>query len=72
MDVHPPQVLSRSVLALDRHGQPIRRPGHYEHSTKRKQNQQEEAEYQKAHKMGTTDELGTQCTPPPSTSRTER
>uniref|UniRef100_A0A915LD61 Uncharacterized protein n=1 Tax=Romanomermis culicivorax TaxID=13658 RepID=A0A915LD61_ROMCU len=62
---------STSALALDHHGQPIRKPGCNEHSVKRKQHLQEEADYCKSHKMRTTDEPHTQQTPPPSTSCTE-
>uniref|UniRef100_A0A915KZ17 Uncharacterized protein n=1 Tax=Romanomermis culicivorax TaxID=13658 RepID=A0A915KZ17_ROMCU len=72
MDVQTPQAPSTSVPALDHHGQPIRKPGHYEHSVKRKQHFQEEAEYRKSHKMHTSDEPCTQQRLPPSTSRTER
>uniref|UniRef100_A0A915JT13 Uncharacterized protein n=1 Tax=Romanomermis culicivorax TaxID=13658 RepID=A0A915JT13_ROMCU len=45
MDVQTPQALSTSALALDRYGQPIRKPGRCEHSVKGKQHLQEEAEY---------------------------
>uniref|UniRef100_A0A915KY85 Uncharacterized protein n=1 Tax=Romanomermis culicivorax TaxID=13658 RepID=A0A915KY85_ROMCU len=71
MDVQTPQAPCTSAPALDGHGQPIPRPGHYEHSAKHKQNQQEEVDYRKSHKMRTTDELRTRGTPPPSTSCTE-
>uniref|UniRef100_A0A915J3M2 Uncharacterized protein n=1 Tax=Romanomermis culicivorax TaxID=13658 RepID=A0A915J3M2_ROMCU len=62
---------STSAPAVDRHGQPIRRPHCYQHSTKRKQNQQEEVEYQKAHKTHTRDDLHTLRTPLPSTLPTK-
>uniref|UniRef100_A0A915IUF9 Uncharacterized protein n=1 Tax=Romanomermis culicivorax TaxID=13658 RepID=A0A915IUF9_ROMCU len=39
MDVQTPQAPSTSTLALDCHGHPIPRPGCYEHSAERKQNQ---------------------------------
>uniref|UniRef100_A0A915IX13 Uncharacterized protein n=1 Tax=Romanomermis culicivorax TaxID=13658 RepID=A0A915IX13_ROMCU len=56
VDVKTPQAPSTSVLALDRHGQPVQKLGCYEHSVKRKQHLQEEAEYRKSHKMPTMDE----------------
>uniref|UniRef100_A0A915J154 Uncharacterized protein n=1 Tax=Romanomermis culicivorax TaxID=13658 RepID=A0A915J154_ROMCU len=62
---------SMSTLVLDRYGQPIRKPGHYEHSVKRKQHLQEEAEYRKSHKTHTTDEPHTKQMPPPNAWRTE-
>uniref|UniRef100_A0A915IG89 Uncharacterized protein n=1 Tax=Romanomermis culicivorax TaxID=13658 RepID=A0A915IG89_ROMCU len=68
----PMDVRSTSVPAVDRHSQPIHRPHCYQHSTKRKQNQQEEVEYQKAHKTHTRDELHTLCTLLPSTLPTKR
>uniref|UniRef100_A0A915HFW3 Uncharacterized protein n=1 Tax=Romanomermis culicivorax TaxID=13658 RepID=A0A915HFW3_ROMCU len=34
MDVQTPQAPSMSTPALDHHGQPIRKSGHYEHSVK--------------------------------------
>uniref|UniRef100_A0A915IKE2 Uncharacterized protein n=1 Tax=Romanomermis culicivorax TaxID=13658 RepID=A0A915IKE2_ROMCU len=60
MDVQTPQAPSTSAPALDRHGQPIPKPGHYEHSVKHKRHLQEEADYHKYHKMCTTDEPRTQ------------
>uniref|UniRef100_A0A915J8P2 Uncharacterized protein n=1 Tax=Romanomermis culicivorax TaxID=13658 RepID=A0A915J8P2_ROMCU len=72
MDVQTLQAPSTSVPALIRHGQLIQRPGGYEDSRKRKQNQQEEVDYRKSHKTHMTYELQTQRTPPPSTSHTER
>uniref|UniRef100_A0A915J238 Uncharacterized protein n=1 Tax=Romanomermis culicivorax TaxID=13658 RepID=A0A915J238_ROMCU len=71
VDVQTPQPPSTSMPALDHHGQPIRRPGHYEHSVKRKQHLQGEAEYRKSHKTHMTDEPRTRQTPPPSTWHTE-
>uniref|UniRef100_A0A915JQI8 Uncharacterized protein n=1 Tax=Romanomermis culicivorax TaxID=13658 RepID=A0A915JQI8_ROMCU len=71
MDVQQPQPLSTSTLNVDRHGQPIPRPPWYEHSAKRKTQQQEEVEHHKAYKMRMTDEPHARRTPPPSTSRTE-
>uniref|UniRef100_A0A915JW15 Uncharacterized protein n=1 Tax=Romanomermis culicivorax TaxID=13658 RepID=A0A915JW15_ROMCU len=62
---------STSVPALDRHGQPIQKPGRYEHSVKRKQHLHEEAEYRKSHKTCTTDEPRARRMPPPSTSHAE-
>uniref|UniRef100_A0A915HIC2 Uncharacterized protein n=1 Tax=Romanomermis culicivorax TaxID=13658 RepID=A0A915HIC2_ROMCU len=62
---------STSTPNLDHHGQWIRKPTQYEHSVKRKTQQQEEIKYCKAHKTGMTDEPHAQCTPPPSMSRTE-
>uniref|UniRef100_A0A915JQP3 Uncharacterized protein n=1 Tax=Romanomermis culicivorax TaxID=13658 RepID=A0A915JQP3_ROMCU len=46
MDVQTPQAPSMSAPALDRHGQPIRKPGRYEHSVKCKQHLQEEERVQ--------------------------
>uniref|UniRef100_A0A915KHF1 Uncharacterized protein n=1 Tax=Romanomermis culicivorax TaxID=13658 RepID=A0A915KHF1_ROMCU len=71
MHVQTPQAPSTSRPALDHHGQPIRKPGHYEHSVKCKQHPQEEADYCKSHKRGTTDEPRTLQTLPPSTWRTK-
>uniref|UniRef100_A0A915K2G3 Uncharacterized protein n=1 Tax=Romanomermis culicivorax TaxID=13658 RepID=A0A915K2G3_ROMCU len=71
MDVQPPQDPSTSTLAVDCHGQPIHRPSWYEHSPKLKQNQQEEVEYRKAHKMGMMDKPHTRQTLLPGTSPTE-
>uniref|UniRef100_A0A915K549 Uncharacterized protein n=1 Tax=Romanomermis culicivorax TaxID=13658 RepID=A0A915K549_ROMCU len=51
-----PQAPSKSKPALDHHGQPIGKPGRYEHSMKRKQHLQGEAHYRKSHKMRTIDE----------------
>uniref|UniRef100_A0A915IRB7 Secreted protein n=1 Tax=Romanomermis culicivorax TaxID=13658 RepID=A0A915IRB7_ROMCU len=51
-----PKAPSTSALALDPHGQPIQKPGGYEHSMKCKQHLQEEADYPKSHKTCTTDE----------------
>uniref|UniRef100_A0A915IZJ8 Uncharacterized protein n=1 Tax=Romanomermis culicivorax TaxID=13658 RepID=A0A915IZJ8_ROMCU len=70
MDVQGQQP-STSTAQLDKHGQPIRKPAHYEHSIQRKTQQQEEIESHKAHKARTIDELHARCTPPPSTSHTE-
>uniref|UniRef100_A0A915KCT9 Uncharacterized protein n=1 Tax=Romanomermis culicivorax TaxID=13658 RepID=A0A915KCT9_ROMCU len=72
MDVQTPPAPSTSAPALDRHGQPIPKPGCYEHSVKRKQHLQEEAAYRRSHKMRTTDEPRIRRMPPPCTSRTER
>uniref|UniRef100_A0A915JKU1 Uncharacterized protein n=1 Tax=Romanomermis culicivorax TaxID=13658 RepID=A0A915JKU1_ROMCU len=72
VDVQTPQAPSTSAPALDRYGQPIRKPGHYEHSMKHKQHLHEEAEYRKSHKTHTTDEPRTKRMPPPSTSCAER
>uniref|UniRef100_A0A915L3N1 Uncharacterized protein n=1 Tax=Romanomermis culicivorax TaxID=13658 RepID=A0A915L3N1_ROMCU len=72
MDVQTPQAPSSSAPALDHQGLPIQKPGRYEHSAKRKQHIQEEAEYHKSHKTCTTDDWCTRQTLPPSTSRTER
>uniref|UniRef100_A0A915I4Q5 Uncharacterized protein n=1 Tax=Romanomermis culicivorax TaxID=13658 RepID=A0A915I4Q5_ROMCU len=72
MDVQTPQAPSTSGPALDGHGQPIRKPGCYEHSVKRKQHLQEEAKHRKSHKRCMTDEPLTRRMLPPSTSRTER
>uniref|UniRef100_A0A915I992 Uncharacterized protein n=1 Tax=Romanomermis culicivorax TaxID=13658 RepID=A0A915I992_ROMCU len=72
VDVHTPQAPSTSAPALDRQGNPIRKPSRYEHSTKHKQHHQEESGYRKSHKRRTTDEPSTRRTPPPSTSRAER
>uniref|UniRef100_A0A915IXX4 Uncharacterized protein n=1 Tax=Romanomermis culicivorax TaxID=13658 RepID=A0A915IXX4_ROMCU len=71
VDIQTPQAPSTSTPALDRYGQPIRKPSRYEHSMKRKQHLQEEAEYQKSHKTRMTNRPRTRCTPPPSTSRAE-
>uniref|UniRef100_A0A915I7A9 Uncharacterized protein n=1 Tax=Romanomermis culicivorax TaxID=13658 RepID=A0A915I7A9_ROMCU len=65
VEVQTPQAPSMSVPALDRYGQPIQKPGPYEHSVKRKQHLHEEAEYRKSHKTCTTDEPPTKRTPPP-------
>uniref|UniRef100_A0A915HID8 Uncharacterized protein n=1 Tax=Romanomermis culicivorax TaxID=13658 RepID=A0A915HID8_ROMCU len=45
VDVQTPQAASTPVLALDHYGNPIGRPGRYEHSIKRKQQLQEESAY---------------------------
>uniref|UniRef100_A0A915KQQ6 Uncharacterized protein n=1 Tax=Romanomermis culicivorax TaxID=13658 RepID=A0A915KQQ6_ROMCU len=50
VDVQTPQAPSTSAPALDHHGQPIQKPGRYEHSVKRKQHLHKEAEYCKSHK----------------------
>uniref|UniRef100_A0A915J2B5 Uncharacterized protein n=1 Tax=Romanomermis culicivorax TaxID=13658 RepID=A0A915J2B5_ROMCU len=71
IDVQTPQAPSTLGPALDHHDQPIQRSGCYEHSAKRKQNQQKEVDYQKSHKMHMTDEPRTRQTRPPSTLRTE-
>uniref|UniRef100_A0A915IPW3 Uncharacterized protein n=1 Tax=Romanomermis culicivorax TaxID=13658 RepID=A0A915IPW3_ROMCU len=71
VDVQTPQAPSTSVWALDRHGQPIRKPGRYEYSVKRKQHLHGEPEYRKSHKTCTTDEPRTRGRPPPSTSPAE-
>uniref|UniRef100_A0A915INE3 Uncharacterized protein n=1 Tax=Romanomermis culicivorax TaxID=13658 RepID=A0A915INE3_ROMCU len=71
VDVQTPQAPSTSVPALDRHGQPIRKPQCYEHSVKQKQHLHEEAEYPESRKTQTTDEPRTGQTLPPSTSRAE-
>uniref|UniRef100_A0A915JRE6 Uncharacterized protein n=1 Tax=Romanomermis culicivorax TaxID=13658 RepID=A0A915JRE6_ROMCU len=55
MDVQTPQAPSTSARALDRHGQAIQKPRCYEHSVKRKQHLQEEADYGKSHKTLTRD-----------------
>uniref|UniRef100_A0A915IZU3 Uncharacterized protein n=1 Tax=Romanomermis culicivorax TaxID=13658 RepID=A0A915IZU3_ROMCU len=44
-DVQTPQAPSTSGPALDRHGQPIPKPGHWEHSLKCKQHLLKEAAY---------------------------
>uniref|UniRef100_A0A915L2K5 Uncharacterized protein n=1 Tax=Romanomermis culicivorax TaxID=13658 RepID=A0A915L2K5_ROMCU len=72
VDVQTPQAPSMSVPALDCYGQPIRKPGRYEHSMKHKQHLHEEAEYRKSHKTCRRDEPRTKQTPPLSTSRAER
>uniref|UniRef100_A0A915J4R2 Uncharacterized protein n=1 Tax=Romanomermis culicivorax TaxID=13658 RepID=A0A915J4R2_ROMCU len=72
VNVQTPQAPSPSGPALDRHGQPIRKPGHYERSVKRKQHLHKEAEYRKSLKTGMMDERSTRGTPPPSTSGAER
>uniref|UniRef100_A0A915I6V0 Uncharacterized protein n=1 Tax=Romanomermis culicivorax TaxID=13658 RepID=A0A915I6V0_ROMCU len=72
VDVRTPQAPSTSAPALDRHGNPIRKPRRYEHSMKHKQHLQEEVKYRKSHKKRTTDEPSTRCMPPPSTSHAER
>uniref|UniRef100_A0A915L0F1 Uncharacterized protein n=1 Tax=Romanomermis culicivorax TaxID=13658 RepID=A0A915L0F1_ROMCU len=59
VDVQTPQAPSTSTPALDRHGNPIPKPGHYEHSMKRKQHLHEESEYRKSHKTRPTDEPST-------------
>uniref|UniRef100_A0A915JEC4 Uncharacterized protein n=1 Tax=Romanomermis culicivorax TaxID=13658 RepID=A0A915JEC4_ROMCU len=56
MDVQTPQAPSTSAPALDRHGQPIQRPGHYEHSLKQKQHHQEEVNYPESQETRRTDE----------------
>uniref|UniRef100_A0A915L9X6 Amelogenin n=1 Tax=Romanomermis culicivorax TaxID=13658 RepID=A0A915L9X6_ROMCU len=56
MDVQPPQILTTSEPNLDRHGQPIPKPTQYEHSVKRKTQQQKEVEYCNAHKTQMADE----------------
>uniref|UniRef100_A0A915IDT0 Uncharacterized protein n=1 Tax=Romanomermis culicivorax TaxID=13658 RepID=A0A915IDT0_ROMCU len=72
VDVQTPQAPSTSPPALDRHGQPIPKPRHYEHSMKRKQHLHEEAEYRKSHKTRTTYDSRTKRMPPQSTWRAER
>uniref|UniRef100_A0A915JAM1 Uncharacterized protein n=1 Tax=Romanomermis culicivorax TaxID=13658 RepID=A0A915JAM1_ROMCU len=71
VDVQTPQAPSMSALALDRHRLPIRKPGCYEHSVKRKQRLHKEAEYGKSHKTCTMNEPRTKQTPPHSTLRVE-
>uniref|UniRef100_A0A915IYN3 Uncharacterized protein n=1 Tax=Romanomermis culicivorax TaxID=13658 RepID=A0A915IYN3_ROMCU len=72
VDVQTPQAPSTSGPALDRYGQPIRKPGRYEHSVKHKQHLHEEAKYRKSHKTRMTDEPRTKPKLPPSTSHAER
>uniref|UniRef100_A0A915IA94 Uncharacterized protein n=1 Tax=Romanomermis culicivorax TaxID=13658 RepID=A0A915IA94_ROMCU len=71
MDVQQPQQPSTSLANLDKHGQPIRKPAHYEHSIKGKTQQQEKVKYRKAHKACSMDEPHARHTLPPSTSCTE-
>uniref|UniRef100_A0A915J0J8 Uncharacterized protein n=1 Tax=Romanomermis culicivorax TaxID=13658 RepID=A0A915J0J8_ROMCU len=72
LDVLQLQQPSTSTTQLDKHGQPIQKPAHYKHLIKRKTQQQEEVESPKAHKSRRMDEPHAQCTPLPSTSRTEQ
>uniref|UniRef100_A0A915JY51 Uncharacterized protein n=1 Tax=Romanomermis culicivorax TaxID=13658 RepID=A0A915JY51_ROMCU len=71
MDTQQPQQPSTSTANLDKNGQLFHKPAHYEHSIKRKTQQQEEVKSHKAHKSPKTDELHHQCTPPPSMPHTE-
>uniref|UniRef100_A0A915JTE5 Uncharacterized protein n=1 Tax=Romanomermis culicivorax TaxID=13658 RepID=A0A915JTE5_ROMCU len=63
---------STSTAQLDKHLQPIQKPACYEHSIKRKTQQEEEVETRKVHKAHMMDEPQARCTPPHSTSCTER
>uniref|UniRef100_A0A915K5Y2 Uncharacterized protein n=1 Tax=Romanomermis culicivorax TaxID=13658 RepID=A0A915K5Y2_ROMCU len=71
MDAQQPQQPSTSTPQLDKHSQPIQIPDWYKHSIKPKTKQEEEAEYRKAHKACTIDELHARRTPPPSMSPTK-
>uniref|UniRef100_A0A915L3T3 Uncharacterized protein n=1 Tax=Romanomermis culicivorax TaxID=13658 RepID=A0A915L3T3_ROMCU len=70
MDIQPQQS-STSTANLDKHGQLICKPAHYEHSIKRMTKQQEEVQSRKAHKAHVMDEPHARRTPRPSTSHTE-